>query len=238
MSNVLKNINWKKLWNKLTFKNVTISIIVILLIVAAILFHALNNRSKQSIIPQGNNIVYVDSNKVYHNFNEDANFKDLKKKNKELYDSLKKYKNQIDYLVQFSYNKTYDTGKIVVKETEKKEDVALESKTYEYSNNKNDTINYKLQINSEKEPNWYRLKMNLSDKFTVVNKTNGNGQNETTIQSGNKGDINNVTVYNKKEKKSFWKRFAIGPAVTVGYDPINKHMGMAIGVGITFDLTK
>ena len=36
----------------------------------------------------------------------------LSKLNKNLYDSLKIYKNQIDYLVQFKYEKKYDTGVI------------------------------------------------------------------------------------------------------------------------------
>ena len=56
---------------------------------------------------------YKDSNNVYHNINYDKDFKELKEKNKELYDSLKKYKNEINHIIQFYYQKEYDTFKIM-----------------------------------------------------------------------------------------------------------------------------
>ena len=42
-------------------------------------------------------IEYVDSTGTYHKQYNEGKFNDLKKENKELYDSLKKYKDQIDY---------------------------------------------------------------------------------------------------------------------------------------------
>lgn len=192
------------------------------------------------IIPQ--KIVYVDSAKTYHTIYEEGKFSDLKKENKALYDSLKKYKKEISYLVQFKYKKDYNTGKVITKYVEvDKEGITTNGDTmkiYEYSNDENDTIHYKLKIGSIKEPNWYQLKARISEKFTLVNRTGKEGVNHLTIDTENKGEITNIDVFKKKEKKKFLKRFVIGPAVTVGYDPISNKPGMVVGASITFDLTK
>ena len=178
---------------------------------------------------------YKDSNNVYHNINYDKDFKELKEKNKELYDSLKKYKNEINHIIQFYYQKEYDTG---VVETPAPKPQDEEIKEYTYSSQPNDTLKYDLSIGSTREPNWYKLHVGVSDKFTIVNK-NAEGVNHTTIETGgNNGDISNVTVWNKKEKTPIYKRFAVGPSVSAGYDPINKKWGVLVGVSVTFDITK
>ena len=200
-----------------------------------------NNQIKESkkLVEE---IEYKDSLNRYNKIYYEGKFKDLKKSNKELYDSLKKYKNQVSYLVQFNYEKEYDTG--IIHTQVKKEIVhdtvftkeELVARTFEYFSEPNDTFQYNLKINSEKEPNWYSLKTKFKEKFTIVNKEDGNGMNHITIGSDNGGDINNVTVFKKKEKRKFVDRIGIGPAVTAGYDPINRNFGVMVGVGITYDL--
>ena len=44
-----------------------------------------------------------------------------------------------------------------------------------------------------------------------------------------------ITKYIEK-KRNFWDRLSIGPAVSAGYDPINKQWGMTVGVGAFFDI--
>lgn len=44
-----------------------------------------------------------------------------------------------------------------------------------------------------------------------------------------------ITKYIEK-KRTFWNRFSIGPAVTAGYDPINKQWGVLAGASVTFDI--
>ena len=200
-----------------------------------------NNKIKESkkLVEE---IEYKDSLNRYNKIYYESTFKDLKKSNKELYDSLKKYKDQVSYLVQFKYEKQYDTGIVHVKtKKEKVHDTVfvkedLVAKTYEYFSEPNDTFQYNLKINSEKEPNWYSLKTKFKDKFTIVNKEDGNGMNHITIGSETSGDITDVTVFKKKEKRKFVDRLGIGPAVTAGYDPINRNFGIMVGVGITYDL--
>ena len=181
-------------------------------------------------------IEYVDSNKTYNKIHMDAEFSKLKKENKELYDSLKKSRDIIDYLVQFDYEKSYSSGKV---ETSSKNDNASVSISHDYVYNSepNDSFEYKLTINSEKEPNYYQLDTKIKQRFTIANE-HDKGMNHTTIKEDGKGDISNVTVFHKKEKKKFIDRFAVGPSITVGYDPLNKNMGCMVGVSLTFNILK
>ena len=168
----------------------------------------------------------------------------LKKTNKELYDSLKIYKDEIDYLAQFKHTKEYVVHE-VIKPIEKIEDstdsvnVKVEEEVKEFvyeSKEPNDTLNYQLRIGSTVEPNWYSIKFKVSETFTLVNKEI-NGMNETTIApSTGSGVISDVTVLKQKEKFKLKDRIAIGPSVTAGYCLINKNIDVMVGVSVTFDL--
>lgn len=181
-------------------------------------------------------IEYVDSNKTYNKIHMDAEFSKLKKENKELYDSLKKSRDIIDYLVQFDYEKSYSSGKVETSSKNDKSSASI-SHDYVYNSEPNDSFEYKLTINSEKEPNYYQLDAKFKQRFTIVNE-HDNGMNHTTIKEDGKGDISNVTVFHKKNKKKFIDRFAVGPSITVGYDPLNKNMGCMVGISLTFNVFK
>ena len=186
-------------------------------------------------------IEYLDSINQYNKLYYETTINELKKKNEHLYDSLGIAKDKIDYLVQFTANNQYNTGKVIIKEKHDTiyKDSIKDAQTFEYCNvNPNDTMQYKLQINSTEEPYWYSLYIRTSSKYTIVNKDYGDEINHITIggNNGNSG-ITDVTVF-KKKKKTFWDRFSLGPGVTAGYDPINKQWGVVIGASATFDLTK
>lgn len=180
---------------------------------------------------RADSIEYVDTMGTYHKVYYEDDFKALKDENRALYDSLKKCKDEITYLIQFNAKNQYSTG---VVHTSQETDSVVEAVTYEYTNEPNDTMNYTLRINAEKEPNWYSLDITTNNRYTIVNKTYDDGQNHLTIEGD--GDISDVTVYKKKEKRGFWDRFSFGPGVTVGYDPINRNFGTTVGVTATFDL--
>ena len=165
--------------------------------------------------------------------NMDKLFEELKNENKELYDSLKIYKDKIKTVIQFKYKKEYITDTVyITKETPSNINV------YSYKNNTNDSINYKLQIGSTVEPNWYSLNMSVSDRFTIVTKNIGSNINVTDIKSDSEGQINNVTVFTKKEKKSVFDNFAIGPSITYGYDLHERKPTFVVGVSATYNLLK
>ena len=165
----------------------------------------------------------------------------MKNTNKALYDSIKNYKDQVSWLVQFKYEKEYDTGVVVTKPVEENNETDTTSVSkpeiteFTYANELNDTMNYKLSIGATSEPYWYRLNVALSDKFTIINKDKGD-LNDVTIGGEHQGVISDVTVFTRKEKKSFLDRFAIGPSIGYCYDVRNNTFGPTIGVSITFDL--
>lgn len=188
-------------------------------------------------------VEYYDSLNRYNKLYYSKSFSDLKKENKELYDSLKQYKDQIDFLVQFTHEKDYETGVVTTKPIVKDSTVhgttpitiPNVARTYEYINEANDTFQYKLKVNSYTEPNWYSIKAKVKNKFTIVNKE-VDGANHIVIDPQNGGNVTDVTVWHKKEKRKFWDRFSFGPSVTAGYDPFNKRFAVVAGVAATFDL--
>lgn len=183
-----------------------------------------------------NKIEYNDSANVKHIIYNSSSFSSLKSQNKQLYDSLKQYKNQIDYLAKFNYDKSYTTDKVITKKSTETSAENVNAKTFEYYSNPNDTFNYTLKINSEKEPNWYQLNVKLHDNITIVNKETEKNENHMTISSDNKADINDVTVFKKKEKKNIFNKIAIGPQIGYGYSPTSKKLEPYIGIGISYNI--
>lgn len=68
----------------------------------------------------------------------------------------------------------------------------------------------------------------------------------TAWVSGYKAELDSIHTYNKtitiekfiEKKPSFWKRFAVGPQIGVGYDPINNKPSTYVGIGVTFNILK
>lgn len=197
------------------------------------------NNSKRLI----EEVEYYDSLNRYNKIYYSKEFSSLKKENKQLYDSLKQYKDKIDYIVQFYHEKEYNTGHVHTKpniiDSVVYDTVPMIipqiAKTYEYITEPNDTFQYKLDVNSFTEPIWYSMNVKVKNKFTIVNKEE-NGMNHIVIDPENGGTITNPTVFKKDKKRTFVDRFAIGPSVTGGYDLVNKQWGIMIGVSATFDL--
>jgi hypothetical protein len=191
-------------------------------------------------------VEYIDSLNRYNKIYYESTFSSLKNENKQLYDSLKQYKDQVEFLVQFTHEKDYNTGKVTTKPTIKDSivydtipvTIPQVARTYEYLSEPNDTFQYKLNVNSFTEPNWYSIQAKVKNKFTIVNlQDSPDGPNHLIIDGGNNGTISDVTVF-KKSEKSFWDRLSIGPSVTVGYDLTNKGFGTMVGISLTYGIGK
>lgn len=227
----------KKVYDKLS---IWIILVLILSIVGMFIYFNYQLQKKQKEIDE---IEYTDTTGTYHKHYYETKFKELKKTNKELYDSLKQYKDKIDYIVQFYHEKEYNTGQVTTKPNIKDSivydtvpiTIPQIAKTYEYTSEPNDTFQYKLNVNSFTEPNWYSINAKVKNKFTIVNKEEG-GMNHITIDPENGGTISNPTIFKKEQKKSFWNRFSVGPSITAGYDMVNKQWGIMAGGSVTFDL--
>ena len=228
---------FKKLYEKYSS---WIIALLLTLIVFLIAYFNYKLEQKQKKIDE---IEYTDSTGAYNKLYYEAKFASLKKENRDLYDSLKQYKDKIDYIVQFYHEKEYNTGQVTTKPNiidsvvfdTVKVTIPQVARTYEYTSEPNDTFQYKLNVNSFTEPNWYSIQSKVKNKFTIVNKEEG-GMNHITINPENGGTITNPTVWKKKEKRNFLDRFSFGPGVTAGYDPINKKWGVMVGASATFDL--
>lgn len=205
--------------------------IIIILLFGIIAFlswkiYTLNDMSRATI----EQIHYKDSNKDKYNIiYYDQTIASLKQTNKSLYDSLKLYKEQIDYLIQFKYKKQFHVDTIFI-DTTKSKDV----NTYAFSDTLNDTLKYNLQIGSKLPPNWYKLDVELADEFTIIN-NKYNDVNNTTISSSNGSTITDVTVFKKKSNKIL-DNFSTGPSINVGYDVLNKNFGIMVGWAITYKI--
>lgn len=187
-------------------------------------FYFINNKMKSDLV----RIQTVASDGLSTSIYYDQTIASLKKENKELYDSVKAYKSEIDYLVQFKYKKRYKTDTVFIDTT-----MVKDTHVYEYKNSDNDSINYRLEIASREEPSWYKLDLEVSDKFTIVNKRD-DGINITDIKSDNGGELSSVVTV--KKKKSWKENFSFGPSVNVGYDPLNKNMGVMVGFGLSYKI--
>ena len=228
----------KKLYEKYSAWIIA-GLIVLIVILIAYFNYQLDKKQKKI-----DEIEYVDTTGTYHKLYYEKKFKELKNENRELYDSLKKYKDKIDYIVQFYHEKEYNTGKVEGNKPKVKDSIVYDTipitlpqvaKTYEYESEPNDTFQYKLNVNSLTEPIWYSINARVKNKFTIVNKEEG-GMNHITIEPGNGGTISDPTIWKKKQKKSFWQRVSVGPSVTAGYDLVNKQWGVMAGASMTIDL--
>lgn len=217
-------------------------VIVLFLITCGLIWFAYDTKCEsQKLVDE---VEYYDSLNRYNKIYYSKVFDVLKNENKDLYDSLKHYKNKLDYVVQFYHEKQYNTGNISTKPTTLHDsihdtitiDKPLISKTYQYVSEPNDTFQYKLNVNSYTEPNWYSIQAKIRNKFTIVNKEE-NGANHIVIDPNNGGNVSDVTVWKKDEtKKTFWDRVVVGPSFTAGYDVVNKQWGMMAGASVTLNL--
>lgn len=179
----------------------------------------------------------------------------LKKRNKELYDSIMAYSDkkpesalEIRYKYKYKTDTIYKTEfklKTVPKEVVKKvpvpgdtvfitETMAVLDSIWHYEKD-NDTIQTLIDIKA-KDLEWVKVDAVIHDKFTIINRTDNNGNVETTIDHSPNVEIDGVTAWHKK--KSWKDRLFIGPTIGVGYDPVHKKVGPNVGISIGFNLWK
>lgn len=179
----------------------------------------------------------------------------LKKQNKELYDSIMAYSDkkpesalEIRYKYKYKTDTIYKTEfklKTVPKEivTERlipgdtvyvKESMAVLDSIWHYEKD-NDTIQTLIDIKA-KDLEWVKVDAVIHDKFIIINRTDNNGNIETTIDHSDNTEIDGVTAWHKK--KSWTERLFIGPTIGVGYDPVHKKFGPNVGISIGFNLWK
>lgn len=168
---------------------------------------------------------------TYVKMYQSQTIKELKKQNKELYDSIKDIKN-VKQAVIIKYKYKYNGETIYVDRT-----LPIENNIYKFTKN-TDTISYVLTVKSD-TIDWYKLDFSLNDKLTLINREE-NGNNEVTINTSNGGStIIGTEIFNKKENKnSLINRFSWGIQIGVGHGVIHKKNDVYVGVGASFRINK
>lgn len=174
----------------------------------------------------------------------------LKKRNKELYDSIMAYSDkkpesalEIRYKYKYKTDTIYKTEfkiKTVAQEVYVPGDnntlqpVAVLDSIYHYEKD-NDTIQTTIDLKA-KDLEWVKVDAVIHDKFIIVNRTDNNGNIETTIDHSPNVEVEGVTAWHKK--KSWKDRLFFGPTIGVGYDPVHKKVSPTIGFSFGFNLWK
>lgn len=195
-------------------------LIVFLLITCAVVFIGNKHlKREKEIIKEDTYIKIYESQKIA----------ELEKKNKALYDSLMlKSEKQPESAVEIRYKYKYKTDTVKVTEF-----VMSDDSIYHYTND-NDTIKTDINIKA-KDLEWCNVNAVINDKFTIINRVDGN-EVETTINHSPNVEITNVDAWHVK---TTWKdRIGYGPSVGLGYGVINKKPDVFIGFTVTYDISK
>lgn len=173
-----------------------------------------------------------EKNNTYVKIYESQSISKLKKENKALYDSIKSLKN-VESAVEIRYKYRYKTNTVYVPKDNNAE--ILKDSVYDFTVD-NDTVSYELKVKA-KEIVWYSMDFTINDKFTLINRNDGN-QNETSIIHNPNVSIEGTTMYHSKDKSNKWyNRFSIGPQIGVGVNT-QGQINPYIGFGVTYNLLR
>ena len=164
---------------------------------------------------------------TYIKIYESQTIEQLKKKNKELYDSLmvvsdKKPESAI--VIKWKYK--YITDTIYAESFTQDED-----SVYHYVSD-NDTVRTEIDV-AARELAWLRINSTFNNKFMIINRLGQNNTVETTINHGPNIEIESVDAWHRK--KTFKDRLFLGPSVNVGFDPFAKKPTVSVGVSFGYN---
>lgn len=196
-------------------------LMIILLAISCFYFWRSSNDSKGNLIKE--EITFDKNEKQTVNISNDKTLGDLKKENKELYDSIRKL-TDVKEAIQVKYVIERDIDTVYIDNTY----IPLDS-IYHYAQN-SDTINYNLDIKG-KDVEWFKLDFSIQDSLMLVTRS-VNGQNETTISHTTNTSIEDVTVFVPKKKFSqkVKENTYFGVGVGAGYGVFNKKPDIYIGI--------
>ena len=201
-------------------------LVVLLLIICAVVYVGKKHGEDEKDIKKEETYI-----KIY----ESQKISELKKKNKALYDSLKvlsEYKPESAIEIRYKYKYKTDTLK-VTQFIAKADSVNVGDSLYTYVND-NDTIRTEVNISARKL-NWTTVNATIKEKFTIINRTDGN-TNQTTIGHSGNVDITGVDAWHVKKGYSLKDHISIGPAVGVGYGVFTKKPDAYVGVTIGYKI--
>lgn len=192
--------------------------IIVLLLICIFGYRKYNNVLEKNIEYQKEN-THI---KIY----ESQKINELKKENKELYDSIKKF-SDVESAIEIRYKYKYVTDTLKVTEFAYLENDSV----YHYEEN-NDTISLMIDLKA-KELEWVTNKIIINDKFQIINRENNN-LNENIIHHNPNVEIESVTAWHKQNNKKWYNNFHFGIQAGYGWGCINNKPDFFIGAGVTY----
>lgn len=196
-------------------------VLISLLCVSLMVLVVRLKRANDSIVKYENTITEYSYKVIY----DSQTIRDLKKENRELYDSIKKLKN-VESAIEIRYKYVFLTDTIKVVEF-----IYTKDSVYKYDKD-NDTIHTSIEIMA-KDLSWCKVRNEVNGKFTIISQ-NDDGTITTTINHDPNMQVDGVTAWHAKEK--WYKGFFIGPSIGFGYCPVNNKADMCIGVSAGYNL--
>lgn len=199
--------------------------IIVLLVICV--KHSLSKSSSKSFISD----VDYQKEQTYVKIYESQKLESLKKRNKELYDSIKALSN-VESAVEIRYVYKYETDTIKVTEFVYNDVDSI----YHYASD-NDTIKYEIDVKAQ-ELKWLRSNFSINDKFRIINREL-DGQNQMFVEHGENVTIENVDAWHRIEdnqKQKWYNNFHVGFQLGVGYGLIFHKPDVFVGFGVSYDI--
>lgn len=163
---------------------------------------------------------------TYTKIAADQTLNSLKNENKELYDSIQRLqdKEKIESIVEIRYKTTVNVDTVY-----RDRFIQGVDSVYHY-NQSNDTIDCNIDV-SAKDLEWITARFSVRDKFTIINRKDGD-TNTTTIDHSPITEIEDATILHIKQP--WYKHIKHGPQIGVGYGIVNNKFDIFIGYGISY----
>lgn len=196
-----------------------ILIIILFMTCAAVFIGKKYARDAKEIVKEETFIKIYESQKIA----------ELEKMNKALHDSLMAMSDkEPESVVEIKYLYKYKTDTITVKEF-----VVSEDSIYHYASD-NDTIKTRIDVKA-KDLEWCDVDVAINDKFTIVNRVDGN-KVETSVGHSQNVEITDVSAWHSRQK--WTDRIGYGVSAGVGYGLINQKPDVFVGFTVTYDIGK
>ena len=164
---------------------------------------------------------------TYVKIYESQTIENLRKENRELYDSIRRL-NDVESAIEIRYKYKYVTDTIT-----KTEFVYNTNDSIYHYHNDNDTITCDIDVKAN-NLEWIQNRFTINDRFMIINREK-DGMNQTFINHGENTTVEAVDTWHRIEDKQKWyKNFHLGIQAGFGYGVFNKKPDVFIGVGVTY----
>ena len=166
---------------------------------------------------------------TYVKIYESQTIENLRKENRELYDSIRRL-NDVESAIEIRYKYKYVTDTIT-----KTEFVYNTNDSIYHYHNDNDTITCDIDVKAN-NLEWIQNRFTINDRFMIINREK-DGMNQTFINHGENTTVDAVDTWHRIEDKQKWyKNFHLGIQAGFGYGVFNRKPDIFIGVGVSYDL--